>query len=44
MKIKETITLIIASFFMLAPALAEDKKQSESKDQQPSLTYYYFDG
>ncbi len=29
---------------MLAPALAEDKKQSESKNQQPSLTYYYFDG
>ena len=29
---------------MLAPALAEDKKQSEPKDQQPSLTYYYFDG
>lgn len=29
---------------MLAPSLAEDKKQSESKAQKPSLTYYYFDG
>ena len=44
MQIKETITLIIASLFMLAPSLAEDKKQSESKAQKPSLTYYYFDG
>ena len=35
---------MIASLFMLAPALAEDKKPIESKAQKPSLTYYYFDG
>ena len=44
MKMKETVTLIIASLFMLLPTLAEEKEQSESKAQQPSLTYYYFDG